>query len=120
MSRERRTISQTGFLTCTRCGGTKHISEFYQNKGVWFIQEDPLTGECTVYGKPNSWCKNCQKEHQKERKQNLKESETQPDLEWEQAQEAAAAMGYVLVKDPKMPTGIRGIPLTDWEPPSSD
>lgn len=72
MPRPRRAISADGYLYCSRGNHTVHIRNFYPQRtnSVWFVLEDPETGECESFGKPMSWCKDCTLKYQAEARKN--------------------------------------------------
>lgn len=71
MGRKRKTITPEGFTQCSRCGTWKHVAEFYQQAGVYDKYINPQGVE-VWFGKPNSWCKTCQLEHNKKHQQKVR------------------------------------------------
>jgi hypothetical protein len=67
MARPRRTINPDGTLFCTRGEHWVHITEFYQQSGAFVCITDPETGVDHWYGKPNSWCSDCESANRKEK-----------------------------------------------------
>lgn len=58
----RREITEDGYLTCSRCKKSKHITEFYTRpEGVYVCIQDDEGIDCW-YGKPMSWCAQCVKD----------------------------------------------------------
>jgi len=75
-------------------------------------------GSSELYGKPNSWCRECQKEYQTGKNTSarlLRQKEKfDQDLADQIAIEEAYEKGYVIWRNPELPTGWEGMTIEEY------